>query len=444
MAETLTRRVVKATTLLGSTQGINMVCSVARMKLLAWLVGPVGVGLVGVLMQCIDTIGRLTQLNIRTSAVRDLAAASPAERRNIRYSVTRYGRLLGVAGTLLMFVLAPWLAQITFGNLTYVWAFRIASASLLFQALQGTQHIVLQADSRYKAVAASGAFTAVAGLVITVPLYIFLRIDGIAPSIVAYTVAGWLGAMYFTRRDRLKGMAPTWKESLRAGRGFLKVGVLLTVTSLATDLISLGFMAFLQHADDDTLGIYQAGYTMLWRYTGIFFLAYGMEFYPRVSRNIHSPMRIKTLVSHQAIVSTAMLLPCVFVVIPLTPWLLRLLFSGDFLPATPYVTWGLAGMMCRPLSLAVSYTFLSANRGTVYCLTEVVSAAVGLGCNVAGFHLWGFAGLGLSTVVWCVADLLIVLAGARLCAMPAPAPRALAATAASVAAALALSFVLIG
>lgn len=104
MAKALTVRVVKAITMLGSTQGLTMVCSVVRMKILSLLVGPLGVGLMGALTQAADLVSNLTQLNIRTTAVPQLATAPPGQFNAILVCVRRYGRLLGCIGTALMFL----------------------------------------------------------------------------------------------------------------------------------------------------------------------------------------------------------------------------------------------------------------------------------------------------------------------------------------------------
>jgi PST family polysaccharide transporter len=75
MAKEITQRVLKATTMLGSTQMLSMLCSVVRNKLLSLWVGALGVGLVGIYFSALELVGQLTQLNVRTSAVRDLASA---------------------------------------------------------------------------------------------------------------------------------------------------------------------------------------------------------------------------------------------------------------------------------------------------------------------------------------------------------------------------------
>ncbi|MCM1309934.1 MAG: oligosaccharide flippase family protein [Bacteroides sp.] len=425
MAKALTQRVVKSITLLGSTQGLNMVCSVVRMKILAILVGPAGVGLMGALTQAGDLIAGVSQLNIRTSAVPKLASAPPETFNSILISVRRYSRVLGCIGMLLMFLLAPWLSTFTFGSAAYAWAYRIVSFSLLFQALQGSELIVLQATGRYKPIATNGLITAVCGLALAVVFYWFLRADGIAPSIVGYALFAWLGAMWFTRHHRITGAKPSWGQSLKVGSGFIAVGVLLTVTSFTTEGVNFLFLAIVRRlSGSDTLGVYQSGYTLVWRYTAIFFTAFSMEFYPRLIKVINRRRHSSLLISHQAIVSTWMMTPCSAAIAILAPWLIPLLFSSDFFAALPYVMWGMVAMTIRPLSITMSYSFLAAGRNKMYALTEILSALTGLVINTVGYYFGGFAGLGLAAVAWMTIDVCIMLTAARLSNSPMPSRRA--------------------
>ncbi|MDE7335753.1 MAG: oligosaccharide flippase family protein, partial [Muribaculaceae bacterium] len=419
MAKTLTARVLKATSLLGSTQGVNMLCSIARTKALAMFIGPVGVGLFGAVSQAADMIGNFTQLNVRTSAVPALSAASAGRFDEMLISVRRCGRLLGIVGMVLMFLLAPLLSEAVYYSGEYTGAFRITAVSLLFVALQGSELVVLQATSRYKPIAASGLFTALTGMPLAIALYFWLGIDGVAPGIVAYSVLAFAGSWWFTRRYRPVGPKPSWRRSLSLGYGFVKVGLLLTLTSLATYGVNFVFMAFMR-GNDEALGLYQAGYKVVWSYTGVFFMAFSMEFYPRLSKTVHNSRHVSLLISHQAALSSAVLAVGAAAVVALTPWLMPLLYRGDFSGADAYVRWGMVGMAFRPLSMAMSYSFLAAGRSRVYCATEVISALCGLALNVAGYRMAGFSGLGIATALWMFIELFIMLLAARFSRAPLP------------------------
>lgn len=413
MAKTLTLRVVKATSMLGSTQAVNMFCSVVRMKLLALFVGPVGVGLLGAVSQAADMIGNLSQLNVRTSAVPALASASKEQFSPLLVSVRRISRLLGLVGATVMFLAAPLLADFTFGNHEFIWAYRIAALSLFFVALSGAESIVLQATQNYKSIAASGLFTALTALPLSVALYFILRVNGVAPSLVVYSLMAFIGAWWFSRSVSCNGVKPRWGESLKIARPFLKTGLALTLITLATDGVNFIFMAFMGNEGETVLGLYQAGYKIVWNYTGLFLLSFSAEFFPRISRCCHNRRASSVLVAHQGRVSSLITAAGVIVIIVCARWLVPLLYSAEFAAVLPYVRWGAVGICFRPLSMAMSFFMLAAGKTKAYCWSEVLSALCGLALNVLGFSVWGFMGLGLATILWQALDLLIVFTAGR-------------------------------
>ncbi len=420
MAKTLTARVVKAISLLGSSQMLNMFCGMVRGKLLSIIIGPFGVGLMGVLNQTIELVANITQLNIRTSAVRDLAIIPPDRRGETIGIVRRVSRALGWLGLLLMFAFAPLISRLTLDTADYANAFRIAAAALLLQAMQGSEQIVLQAEGKIKEIASSSLITAISGLLMAVPLYWFFKADGIAPSIVGYGLLGWMISAWYTRGYRSSGAASlSLRECFVRSRSFIVTGFYLMVVSIIANIVSLAFLAVVKrHMGGVELGLYQAGNTMLVRYVGVFFVALTMEFYPRISAAASRPRYARLLMTHQSNICTALFFPCAVAAMLLAPWLVKLLYDSDFLPMTPYFVYGLAGMMFRPASMVLSYGLLAVNRMKAFLFTEILSSVIGFSLCVAGFLTYGWVGLGVASVIWYLIDILTIYTTCRVIGSP--------------------------
>ena len=69
-------KVVKTMWLFSWVQLAGIACSIVRTKLVALWIGTLGIGLFGLFNTALDTITTLTQLGIRQSPVRDIAAAA--------------------------------------------------------------------------------------------------------------------------------------------------------------------------------------------------------------------------------------------------------------------------------------------------------------------------------------------------------------------------------
>lgn len=427
MAKALTKRVLKATSLLGSSQVLGMGLSIVRNKLLALWVGQAGVGLMGVLNQSLDFMCISTQFNIRTSAVRNLAVMSESEQDDVAYVVRRVGFVLGLFGAVVMMIIAPWLSRFTLNSADYAWAFRVVSLTLIFTALMNSEQILLQVRCRFKEIAWGSLAASIVGLAITLPCYWFLKESGIVPSIVAYAVAAWLGAWWFSRRLRLRTTQRlSLVECFRRAKGFIQTGFLLSASTLLSSFVALCIMAVIERGGGKLeLGDYQSVNTMLNRYVGILLASMTMEFYPRLSAAAKRPSHLRLMMTHQSILFIRILFPAIVAMILLAPWLIQFFFSDQFLAGWGYFVFGSVGLLGRMVSTIISYSFLAQNKGWTFFWSEVISTIVSFGMMLLGYNLGGLTGLGIATGAWYLVDMLIIYAAARLSRLPLPRLRCL-------------------
>ncbi|MFM8719234.1 MAG: oligosaccharide flippase family protein, partial [Chthoniobacterales bacterium] len=70
------REILKSSSIVGGAQAINYVIGLLRTKAVALLLGPSGVGLVGLYVSAIGLVGTFAQFGINESGVREVAAAA--------------------------------------------------------------------------------------------------------------------------------------------------------------------------------------------------------------------------------------------------------------------------------------------------------------------------------------------------------------------------------
>ena len=93
------RQIFKATSLFGGVQVFNILLSIIRSKIIAVLLGPVGMGVAGLLTSTTALVGGITNFGLGTSAVRDVAAANESGHSNrISKVVTVFRRLVWITG----------------------------------------------------------------------------------------------------------------------------------------------------------------------------------------------------------------------------------------------------------------------------------------------------------------------------------------------------------
>lgn len=401
-------------------QGLNILAGIVRSKCAAILIGPEGVGIMALFVQTIMTLTYFTQMGLRQSAVRDLTIASkedsPERGRVLAAVCRRLAFWLGVFGMCLTLVLAPELSLWTFGTEEYAWGFRILSVTLLAAPYTSADNAILQSFGHLRRLARINVEASIVGTCVLVAAIYFWRMDGIVAALLAIPLAAWFFARAGSRGipgkpERMPDARACWTE----GRGMLVLGIYLTVTEVVTQLSSYLFSIYLNREGGTAdVGIYQSGFTVLNYYVGVIFTAISIEYYPRLTSQIGSATRARTLVSHEIAVSLWILMPVAVLFVCFDHLMVWLLYSEEFMAMIPYIGIAIAGVVFRAVSWCMAFVMLARADGKAYVLTELASAALMLTLYVAGWRVLGFMGLGLAYIAWYAFYALIVYGVYRL------------------------------
>ena len=403
---------MKAMGLFGGVQMMRIICSIVRTKLVAIWIGPVGVGLFGLFNNALDMLNIGTNLGIRGSSVRDISQAMASDDRSliarIVVVVRRWSLWLGLGGALFTLILSPLLSQVTFGTQDHMWGFVALSVAVLLMAITGGEQAVLQGSQRLKRLARASVSGTLLGLLISIPLFYWLRERSVVPSIIAYASCNAL-MIWLLRNKEYPPAQVSRHETVTMGRDFVRLGIYMTIGNFVTILASYVFNAWLnQEAGTAAVGHYQAGYTLINKYTGLILTALGMEYYPRLAQMASDSDKMRNSVSQEVNIAMLVLAPVVALFVLLREPIVWLLYSADFSVIHAMVSWGMVGTIMRALSWSMAFVILARGDGRTYVITESISAVVGLGLNILFYRWWGITGLGLAFMAWYVVYTIII------------------------------------
>ena len=408
----ISRMAMKAMGLFGGVQVMGILCSIIRTKLVAMWIGPVGIGLFGLFNNALEMISTGTNLGIRSSSVRDISQALGSHDSSLVARmvtvVRKWSMWLGLAGALITLSLAPLLSRLTFGDSTHIWGFVTLSIAVLLGALTNGEYAVLQGTARLKRLASVTLWGTICGLAVSIPLFYWLRERSILPSIIAYAAALAIFAWVFRNRDYPTAQVSS-RDTFDMGKGFVRLGIFMTLGNFATILASYAFNAWLNvNAGTEQVGFYQAGYTLINKYTGLILTALGMEYYPRLSQVADSRLRLRAFVSQEINVAIAIMAPVVALFILLREVVVWILYTPDFNVILTFVSWGMIGTVLRTVSWCLAFTILAKGDGKTYLWTEAASAVINLVLNIVFYRWWGLTGLGVAFLVSYLLYTLIV------------------------------------
>ncbi len=399
-SSSLSARILKAMSIFGGVQCLTIICSIVRTKLAAIWIGPAGVGLISIYNSTMDMLTSTGQLNIRQSAVREIAAADSDKQPSLIYTTRRMLRYLGLIGTLLVLLFSPLLSLASFGTYDNWWGFALLSLMMLFSTTSAGELAILQSLNRLKPLARAGLYSAVTSTVLALPLFYFFRLNAVVPVILIFSAS----QMFFALRERsdsVEQFKMTLKQVLHTGHDILALGLWMTIASFVTMLFSYLFIIWLNRTSSiESVGIYQAGFTLVNSYVGIIFNAIAMEYYPRLSNIIKHTRRASTIVSHEMSTCLWILVPVIVLFISCDKILTQLLYTSKFVDMLPYISIAICGVLFRATSWCMAYVILAKGDGKMYIVSEILSATIGLCLNITGFKYGSWTGLGISYILW--------------------------------------------
>ncbi len=391
--------IVKAMGMFSGVKMVMILCSIIRNKLIAWLIGPAGMGLVVLYNSIVELVATASRLSIDQSALRDIASSSREHSPRVVKTVYRWSVVLGLAGSAAMCAMSPLLSYWSFGTTERWPIFCLLSIAPFCLTIASILNIINQGLRRLSQAAKSTFVGAILGLIISVPLIIWLRIESIEWIILTYGVSGVVGALIF--RARLPRVKMTTREIYHGGANFIRLGFKMTLAALVSYIANYIFILFLKnYSSTAILGMYQSGYTLINTYVSVVLTGIWAEYFPRLAAQAHSPRRMAVSASHEITVAMWVLMPFLCCFVALGGFAIQLIYSSAFLDVLPFVTIGSVGVILRAASWSVSYIILARGDGNIYILTETLSSFVGLGLNIGGYVIAGFPGLGFSYILW--------------------------------------------
>lgn len=405
----ISARVMKVMGLFSGVQMLQVLCSAVKYKLVSIWLHATGVGLFGIYNTTVETIAALTDSGLRSTSIREIAQAqhnrSGLDR--IVAIVRSWSAVIGIAAALLMVAAAPVLAVSIFGDIRAWWQFAVLSGATLCNSLLSGERAIIQGLSRFRPLAKIAMYSAVAGLVVSVPMFRYWGNDGIIWSFVAYPVVGLAVTLFY--RYRAETVYPPSRALLAEGREMVTLGGYMAVALFVGNLAQTIFIAWLnREASTAEVGYYNAGSTLCIRYVGFVIGAVGMEFYPRLSAHIRSRMRVQLFVNHEIVLLMTVIVPLLLLFLMFRGFVVRLFYSSEFLVIIPFMTVALCHTVFRSSSTVISFTMVARGSGRIYLLVESLDSVTGMLLCMVGYRLFGLVGIGWAFILWFLLYLLLV------------------------------------
>lgn len=410
---------MKATSIYGGVQVSQIIVQIVKSKFIAILLGPGGMGIVGLLTSTIGFISGLTNFGLGISAVKNVAAADASgdsERVAIVKTVLqRWVWATGLIGTILTLFLSPWLSIITFGNQDFTIAFIWISVTLLFNQLSIGQLALLQGLRKINYLANANLTGSLLGLFIAVPIYYRWGIDGIVPVIISTSLANMFRSWYFANKVKIGKIKISRATTLHEGKEMLRLGFMISLSGIINAGASYILGIYIRNIGGvEQVGLYNACFAIINIYTGMVFSAMATDYYPRLSAVAQSNEKSKEVINQQAEIAILILSPVILIFLVFINWVIIILYSTKFIPINEMIHYSALGMFFKAASWSISFIFLAKGASKLFFWNELIANINLLVLNVISYKYFGLTGLGISFMVSYILYLIQVYVVARL------------------------------
>jgi len=373
-------QILRATSIVGGGRVLTILVGLVRTKALAVLLGPAGVGVMGLLQGVMTTGTTLFGLGLGQSGVRQLAAAAgdPGKLSTVRKALWRSNLALGFIGLCAVWLLRETISQLVFGDASRATDVAWMGVGVLLSLIAGSQTALLQGLRRIGDMVKAGLVGAFLGTTLGVGLVWLMGAEGIRWFVLATPAASVLGAGWYARKlpGADHGSAPPqsfweqWREMASLGSYLMVGGVAGSLTALAVRAI------LTRELGVEAAGHFQAAYAISGQYLGLVLGAMAADYYPRLTRLIENPGACTNAVNDQLEVALLLIAPILLVVLTLAPWVLTLLFSKEFQVASGVLRWQVLGDVLKVPSWCLGFLLLAAGNGKLFLVTELTTHAV--------------------------------------------------------------------
>ena len=353
---------------------VKIITSFISVKVVAVIIGPAGIALLGQLNNFSAMIMTLATGGIGSGVVKYTSEYKNQQSKLRLYLSTALMLTLvfsGLCGVVLI-LFAGFFSKLILLNIQYTFVFRIFGFTIVLYALNNLLIAFLNGFQEYKKFVLVAISTSIAGLVISVLLVWFFNIEGALVSAVTFqsvvffvTVFFVLKSSWFTKKNlSLRFSKPVAKKYFTYS--------LMALTSAAT--VPVGQLIIRGHIIS-RLSIESGGWwEAMNRLSGLSLLlitsSFGVYYLPRFSELID-----KKALANEIKTAFKIIVPLLLVMFSamfiLREFIITLIFSKAFLPIKQLFIWQICGDFFKICSWLLAYVLVAKARIKIFIATEI-------------------------------------------------------------------------
>ncbi len=396
-----TAQILKASAIIGGSSTFSIVSGIVKSKVMAVLLGPEGIGLLGLLQSVLNTAGTVSGMGLAASGVRQIAEAKASGDTDYLahtcIALWWSAVITGLLGALLLIILRQPITRLVIGADGYAGAITWLAAGVWATTVSGAQTAILNGLRYLGYLARVYILSALGGMLIAVLAVWQWREAGIAVAVVSTPLVLLVVSWHYTRRIVKIRIKATWQAVSKPLRGLFSLGFAFMITNLIRTATQFAVRVLIT----GTLGVtatghFQAAWSISALYLGFILESMGKDFYPRLTAVADDRKTTNTLVNDQAELALLLGAPVILGMLTLTSQVVSILYSGVFGETVGILRWQFLGDLFKVASWTMGFLLLAQGRSRLFFTTELSWNLMYLGLVWGGLPIWNLKATGIA------------------------------------------------
>jgi PST family polysaccharide transporter len=282
---------------------------------------------------------------------------------------------LACAGGLVVWSLRSILAVYALGSASYSGAVGWLSIGVALSVAGASQAALIQGMRRIGDIARLNVYGSAISTVLGIGLLWRWGKAGLIAFVLIAPLASFvLGHLYVSRLPRSRTETVTLPELTREWKMLLSLGIAMVGAGLVQQLAQLWIRIDVARVlGAQSLGQYQAAWTISMQYVSFVLMAMGTDYYPRLTGVIHDHKAARNLVNEQTEIATLLSAPVFIAMMAVAPGVIHLLYAASFTPAIEILRWQVLGDVLKVATWPLGYLILAAGDGKTFFLSETAA-----------------------------------------------------------------------
>lgn len=375
---------------------VRMLTGMISIKVVAMIVGPAGIALMGQLSNFNSIISGFAKGGIESGIIKYVAEYKEDESQIKKLLSNSLKVVLYCSLIISLFLILGCLplSDIIFNTSNYFYVFIVFGFTLVLFSLNGFLLSILNGYKRFRNYVIVNIIGTIIGLIYTVTIVSLFKLPGALINIVTYQSIALCVTIWVCRKEPWFNKSffheKIDKTILKKLFGFSLMSITASVMLPVSQLLLRGYV--ISNISAFEAGIWESVNRISSVYLSVITTAFSVYYLPRLSE-ITDPVELRKEIFRCYKVIIPILLVLLFSVYLFRHFIVWLLFTPDFYPMESLFSWQLAGDFMKIMSWLLSTIMVAKARIKMFVVTEVVFSLAFLILAYLFLQLNGIVGL---------------------------------------------------